>query len=509
MKPNALRNRYTGIIAGCVALMSGSLLHAAQYRVTLEEAVAVALEHNARMQISKEGVQIAEALYDQALSARYPSLDLEVTAMRMDEAPTFEMRGTATTSAAVAQQQLLSNAQFMDAVTATENMATGSTTPLLAESTAQGMIAGGMVNSQTIPIALDVKVAGRDTVLGRLNLMLPLYTGGRIGALIRQADLNRNISREGVRRARNEVIYDVRRYYYAAMLTRHLKQLADDTYERMNFIQDLTSELYQGGSMSVKKTDYLRSRLTVNLIDSFREQIASAVTMADAALAFSMGLSWDDELSLAETDFKAPEMDVPLKKMVEAAYRENPDFKTLKLAVDVAGAGVDEAFSGYLPQAALFANAQSIYNDYDYGIINDTTKDSWTLGVGIKWSLFNGMRTTAEVERQRRERLKMQHQELLLKGALALQVREAFTQMESSYRRFGVLRDAVALAAENRDLNTRAYQEEMVETKDVIEAQLLETFTEGDFYRAQHDHALARARADYVIGTALEEARHE
>lgn len=490
-----------------LSLVLTTTLFAQTKRVTLDEAITIALENNAQMKVSDTVVRIAETQYEQAMSAHYPTLDLDVVAMRLDEAPFFQMRGNAVTSAEVAQQQLLSNAQFMDTVDAAQAAAGGGIPSApTATQVAQGAIAAGAVGGSSYPIAMDVQMMGRDSIMSQLNLSLPLYTGGKITAITKQAKIAQDIAKEDKRRSRNQVIYDVKRYYYGAQLARQLKKLTSDTLERMRFTEELTSKLYQGGSMRVKKTDYLRSKLSVNMIASLHETLIAKETMAKSALINAMGLSWRDEVEVTDTSFATPSIDQTMATLVEDAYRFNPDYTTLRLAIDVHGAKIDESKSEYLPSVALMGNVQNIYNDYEYGVVNETTKNSWSIGVGLKWELFNGMRTVNKVEQSRLEKLKLEQQEILLQEGLALQVKQAFLQMQSSYRQFGILTEAVETARENRDLNTRAYQEDMVETKDVIEAQLFEAFTKADFYRSQHDHALARATVDYIVGAAIEQS---
>lgn len=492
------------MLAGAMALSLS--LYAGPKSVTLDEAIAIALQNNEQLKISDTAVKIAATQYEQAMSANYPTLDLEVAAMRLDEAPLFEMRGSAYTSAEAAQQQLLQNAGFIDAVAATQAGATGSPAPVpSATDVANGMIAAGQVGAISTPVALDAKMMGRDTVLSKLNLTLPLYTGGKISAITKQAKIAQSIADVDKRRSQNQVIYDVKRYYYAAQLTGQLRQLSEDTLERMRFTKDLTSRLYQGGSLRVKKTDYLRSKLSVNLIESLHETLVAKETMAKSALVNAMGLSWREQVEITDKVFEEPVMEKTMSSLVDDAYQFNPDYTTLKLAIDVHEAKIDESQSEYLPNVALMGSVQHIYNDYEYGLVNDTNKDSWMIGVGVKWELFNGLRTVNKVEQSRLEKLRLEQQEILLQEGLALQVKQAFLQMQSSQKQFVILQEASKTASENRDLNTRAYQEDMVETKDVIEAQLFEAFTEGDFHRAQHDHALARATVDYIVGKAIEQ----
>ena len=170
----------------------------------------------------------------------------------------------------------------------------------------------------------------------------------------------------------------------------------------------------------------------------------------------------------------------------------------------VQDAKIDEAKSDHMPTVAFVAGAQNMNNDYEYGVINQTNENSWNVGVALQWSLFNGMRTSNEVEQNKLEKLKLQQQESLLEDGLALQIKQAYEEMKSTYNKYKMLVDAVEVARENRDLNTRAYQEDMVETKDVIESQLFEALTEANYYRSQNDHAVARAKAELIVGNATE-----
>lgn len=488
MKKNVINK----IVLLCIA--TAVSLSGADYKVSLDEAIDIALKNNNKLKASQTSIKIAQTMYNQAMSAHYPTLDVEVSAMRMDEPPTFEMRGTTQ----VDNTNTIAMYNNLSAAAAADGAGTTSAT--------YAGIAASIPAQSKLPIEMEVQMAGRDTVISKVNAALPLYTGGKISAIVKQAGIAQKIAQEAKRRSTNEVIFDVKRYYYGVVLTKQLEQLSSDTLERMGFIRDLTSELYKGGSMNVKKTDYLRTKLSLNLIESMNERILEKEIMAKSALLFAMGLSHEDSVDVVETTLSAPKMDAMLKSLVENAYSFNPEFKTLKLAVDVYEAKIDEAQSDYLPTVGVMASAQNIYNDYEYGIVNDTNKNSWIIGVGVQWSLFNGMRTTNKVEQSRLEKLRLQQQELLLQEGIALQVKQAFMQIKSTYKQYNILSEAIDTAAQNRDLNARAYQEDMVETKDVIESQLFEAYTKADYYRCIHDHALARASADFIVGEALKDS---
>ena len=56
---------------------------------------------------------------------------------------------------------------------------------------------------------------------------------------------------------------------------------------------------------------------------------------------------------------------------------------------------------------------------------------------------------------------------------------------------------------ENRELNTRAYQHELVETEEVIRAQLLEALMCAQHYKARYDHIALQSQLNLIVGTEV------
>jgi hypothetical protein len=58
-------------------------------------------------------------------------------------------------------------------------------------------------------------------------------------------------------------------------------------------------------------------------------------------------------------------------------------------------------------------------------------------------------------------------------------------------------------ATENRDLNTRAYENELVETEKVIRAQLMEALMQAQHYKALYDHIALKSQLNLLVGTEV------
>jgi len=475
-----------GLIVSC------SILFAQKHIYSLDEAIQTALENKNSLKVSKTSVKIAQTLYKQAMSANYPKFDLNIMAMRIDEDPSYGMVGTTTV----------------------DNRLTKATAGHLASA---ALAAGDNENAAKylkitqgpdyiqLPINMKVKVMDRDSVIGQINMEYPIYVGGKIDSITTQAKIGKKIAQEDIKRTKSQIIFDVKKYYYSVVLSKQLKQLSNETLERMKFLENLTSRLYQGGSMHVKRTDYLRSKLSVNFIESLDERLSEKEEMAKSAFVNAMGLPWQTIVDVKDDALKKPKMTESMNRLIKNAYKFNPDYTTLNLAIDIKKAKIDESKSDNYPHIGLNASAQRVYNDYDYGMVNDANTKSWTIGIGAKWSLFNGFRTRNEIEQSKLEKLKLEQTKILLEEGLALQVKQAFLAMKSSYVQYNILKKAFNTSEQNRELNVRAYQEDMVETKEVVEAQILESYTKADFYRCVYDHAIAKAKLDLIIGNVIQE----
>jgi outer membrane protein TolC len=457
---------------------------APQQKLSLEDCIRIAMDKHQSLGVSDANVAMAEAQYQQAMSAYWPRIAAEVNASRADQDRTFSLQGQfdlppemgGALTSAVAQ----SNPQY-----------------------AQALQAGLAKPISAIPINMNVKLFDRDMVTSSLNLTYPIFTGMKREALVGQAEKGVKIAEEGRRKTSLEIVRDVKKYYYAAQFALQMEQLADDTLERFKALEDLTERLYQHGSMKVKKTDYLRAKTTTAITRTMRSEAQYARELAHEALGNAMGQEWEAGYSLADAGDASPLSD-GLKQLVDSAQTFNPDIQQLKLAVQISDDQITEARSGYYPMIGFQAEAHDIQTAYKTGLTNAVNRDGWTIGIGMQWSLFDGFQTTGKVNQAKAQQRKLESQQILLDQGIALQVKQQFLSIKSASAQTKDSKEAVGYASENRKLHVRAYQDELVETKDVIEAQIVETFAQGTHYRSRYALEMGLLSLEYLIGHNVE-----
>ena len=454
----------TGAALAISTLFSGNAWSAEVFQhLSLNQALEIALNNNLEKQISYQSALIAESQYQQALSARWPTINLQAGFQHRDQAPTF------------------TNPAMNIALPAPIPQTLGISTITVPEQT--------------------IKLFNQNTSTASLQLLYPLYTGGKISSMINQAGIGKEIAQEEMRRTALQVVRDVKRYYLAAQLTHELDNTAKKIHSELSNTRDLTKNLYEGGSGSVNKLDFLKTEMAVSYAKSVEIDFAGKHKIAIAALANTMGLSWDSQISV-DAPLKADKAhNAQLDTLVQQANEFNPQLGVLKLAVRASEEKINEARSAYFPQVALTADTTHYENGYDKGLANGTNKNIWTIGIGVTMPLFNGFLTEHQVSTAKLQSSQIQSKQKLVEQGVATLVKNLLIEYETAHQQIDVSEQAAQLADDHSDLTSRAFQIGASKREDMVHASILQAITQGNLLRAKHDQQLNLAELDYVLGS--------
>lgn len=439
--------------------------------LTLSRCIEIALEQNQKRRISKLAVDTAEYQHKQALSSLWPQLIFDAAYNRQDEDMNF----------------------IFPENTYNYNI------------TLPPMMGGATIAGQTTVPEQNVTVMDRESVVSKLNLTYPIFTGGLRSGAIEAAESNMEAAKQAMRRTELELVRDVQRMYYGAVLAQNLSDIGQETLTRLETTTELTERLFKEGAGSVTKLDYLRSKVVLESARSVVERLISNVALAKAALGNTMGLKWDTPFTLSETAIPIVEVDADLKKLVAGAYRFNPDWKQLAAGLDAAQALVQKERSGYWPKLALSGTLWRWDNNLNgEGLATEENQEGWSVGIGLQMPIFSGFMTTNKIREAKARLKKLEARQILLKEGLALQVKHGIIRLERSRK----IRDASAKAAgyakEHRQLAVRAYMNELISTEEVIESQIFEALAHAKSAIAQYENAAARFDIDYIIGQEVQ-----
>jgi outer membrane protein len=488
-------------LAAAVATAAGQAATApASTTLTLAKAIELARAHNSRALASGSGVEIAEARQQQARSALWPQVNANVSYTHYDQAPNFVFP-----SSSFAIPAMTIPIPSLPVTIPANAFGPGFPPVNVPLMTPSGAIP---IPSSAIQVPeQNVKLLDPDILLTTLEAIYPIYTGGLAQGRIAQAKAGAEAARQERRATDAEVVYDTTRAYYGVVLARQMLKTAGDTLARMEATMDLTESLYKNGSGRVKKTDWLRNKSMVETIRTLVIDLQGREQTARAALAalVEQGDAASLDVSDAELPFDAAPCDMP--SSLTRAASENPMVGQVTAGLRAADAGLKVARAGHLPKVGLFASASFLANGYDKGLATPENRVRLGVGVGVDVPLFQGFRVVGEQAEAKAAHKQLEQQLQLARTGIAFETTRACTDMTQTGQGVKSTSEALTAASENRELNLRAYQEDLVDTKDVIEAQLIEALLAGQHHKMLYDRLEAKARLDKLFGGATPAAK--
>lgn len=434
------------------------------YSLSLAECLKSAHEFNNSLSSANYNLEIAESQLGQTESASYPTLDLDIMATLMDQDPIYLMEGFDLQIPPISLGQLQLNLPPIHVPDQTQTL----------------------MDNKNVTVSV--------------NLLYPLYTGGKISSLQEQGNVGVEVAKEQIRKTNLQVNYDVSKLYFAAVLTKNLVQIAQDALDRMEATLELTESVYKNGSLKVTKIDYLKNKMFVENLRSILAQVQAKQSVVFAALKKEIGLKWDAELDVVDTQIPTSFNLLERGILIDQALVSNPDLVMTEHGLNYLNSKIEEMQSGHYPKVFLFGKFNQIFNSYDYGVVNKQNKTAFMIGLGVQFPIFHGFLISNQVEEAEARYKKMLEDKETYRDGITLKIQDLFFKIAKAKDQIKATEDAMNTAIENRELNERAYYADMVGVEDLIEAQILESMMRANYNKTLFDHIEATFELDYFLG---------
>lgn len=489
-------------IAGAL-LWSGALLALAadSQSLTLDQCLDTALHQNRRRPISQFALALAEAQHRQALAGYWPQVNVKAGYERLSDPLNFIF--PAESIPVPAQSVTVPGGAMVVTIPANAFAPGFPPSSIQMPVNFPGQTYKTPAQAFTVP-QQNVKVLEPNLASGSLEMKWLLWDGGMRKGLREQADAGVAMMRQEARRTDLEIVDSVTRMYWGAVLARQLRQIGEDTLARLEATRHLTETMYKEGAGKVTRADYLDNSIMVETLRAMVAGLEKNEAMSQAALANTMGLEWNAGVSPADQEIPFIPAPLDLQKLVGFSYQFNPDWGKLGDALHALEGAVTTARSGHYPKLALTGELHRMWNGgYNAGMATAQNKQGGSVGVGLEVPVFDGFLVRNQVSEAQARLHQLQQTQFLLKDGLALQIKDLFLTLDAAAKSGLASQAAMRSAQESRELNTRAYQEELVETEKVIRAQLMEALMSAQHLKARYDYAATRSQLSLTVGKEI------
>jgi len=429
-----------------VVLVSAPL--AAQSPLSLKDAIRMGLEKHPAVEASKAGEAQAESRIRQARSGHLPKLNYAESYQRSNN-PVFVF------------SSLLTQHQFTE-----QNF---------------------RIDTLNRPDALN-------NFQSQLTVDQPLYDAGQTRQAVRSANLMRSMAGETVRRTDIDVIMNITRAYYGAVLAAENLKVAEASVKSAQ--ADLErAEAVRGAGMATD-ADVLSIRVHLASVREQQIRAANDVEVARAALNDAMGVPLDTRFDLSTplspAQLAAPQLEQFEKEAVEA----RPEARQAALAGSLAETQAAAARSSLLPQV-MFRGAF----EADRQRFVTRGGANWFAGVSLRWNLFNGFADKARIEEAVAAERQARAQKQRAESGIRLQVRKAYLDLKAAQERLDVTAAAVAQAEESQRIIQNRYQNGLTTVTELLRSETALLAARTQRLAAIHDQRIAAATLLESTGT--------
>jgi outer membrane protein TolC len=489
--------------SGSAIAPAGASAASTERVLPLGQCIEIALRQSHKRPASRFGLAMAEAQHRQALAGYWPQVNFKAGYEKLNQPLNFIF--PASVMPVPSQSMTVAGGSAM--VTIPANFLA----PGFPPSAMQVPVTFPSQNIQTPAQNLlipqeNVKVLDDNVLSSSLDFKWLLYDGGMRSGYRQQSSGAIEMARQEVRRTDLEITDSVKRYYWGAVLAHQLRQLGEDTLARMEVTLKLTESLYKEGSGKVTKADYLDNDVMVETVRSMVAHLEENEKMAEAALSNTMGFNWTDSVRPQDSDIPFAPYTGNLEELVGTSYRFSPDWNKLDNALMAAEGAVTTARSDYQPKIALTGELHRWWNGgYSSGMATAENRAGWSTGVGLEIPVFNGFLTKNKIAEARALVGQLKENQFLLREGLGLQVKSLVMGLDAALKSDQATSRAMKSAQENSDLNTRAYENGLVDTEKVLRTQLVEALMSAQHYMARYEYTSLLSQLSLVVGTEVQQ----
>ena len=333
---------------------------------------------------------------------------------------------------------------------------------------------------------------GLDTFLvTTTKLTQPLTQLFKINEANEIAKADHKISESDKRKTELEIIFGVHQLYYGLLIAQKQKDAAQAA---LNAAQEGLRES-EDAVRSGNVLDVVETGSRVQLLQSRQLLLTAENQISDTTSELNdlLGLPLETVLDLAEINdsFPAPQT---LQQYLQEALSSNPELQAAKDNVEKATHAVSAARDEYIPDVSLFAS-----HTYQHGA-PFLENNMGMFGVQMTWDIFDWGSRKGVVGQRRAQLIQAQENVKRLQDSITVEITKVYRKLERTKLIVEVAGEAVVLQKENQRLSAKSMEAGVIKKAQYAESVAAVKKAEWEELQANLGYRLALAELDRIAG---------
>lgn len=336
-----------------------------------------------------------------------------------------------------------------------------------------------------------------------LNLIHPLYLGGKLLNSIKVAEKLLEIAEINLKKIKQDIKFKATDAYYSVVKAQRYLDLMKESHENAKIQLDHTKRLRDRGL--VKNTDVLRAEIQVL---NYKQKEAKA----ENSLEFVKNNLYNILGGVTAEDFEVPDHDLKyssdsknltdLGAFLSEAYLTRSELKQVEIRKQIYENNISIARSERLPHFSVRGLYGLKNSEYTASSIKYDQK-MWNIFVTGSLTLFNGFETQNKIDEIRADLKAIEVEENSLKRMIRMEVRKAFRDINEATDRLESAKRTVELAEENLNEIRLKYDRGISTDIEMTDAEILVTESKVSSLNALVNYRISMARMNRIVGKEI------
>lgn len=466
----------------------------AQRTLNLDSCRALALSNNKELRMSKEKVNAAHYQQKAAFTNFLPKIDMmgaymrtekEISLLSDDQKSAISNIGTAVAPMGQKLQQILSSDPSL-APLLTPLQSVMGTLPGALNQVGQGMVDA-------------LRTDTRNMFGGMVTLTQPIFMGGKIIAYNKITKFAEQLAESQHATELQDVILNTDQAYWQVISLVNKKKLAESFLELVKKLDSDVSKMVAEGVAT--KADELSVKVKVNEAEMTMTKVENGLSLSKMVLCQLCGIPLDTPIILADESMENITLpDTYIQGNVNTALSNREELKSLELASKIYRQKVNVTRSEFLPSVGLTAT----YLVTNPSLVNGFEKKMrgmWGVGMMVKIPVFHWGEGIYKVKAAKAEANIAQYKLDDVKEKVELQVTQATYKVNEATKKLAMAEKNMAKADENLRYANLGFQEGVIPTSNVLEAQTAWLSAQSGKIDAQIDVKMSEIYLNKSMGT--------
>ena len=338
-----------------------------------------------------------------------------------------------------------------------------------------------------------------------LTLSQPLYTWGKLNAAIRAAEVGLKTADEQLRLYRQAAYRDVTAAYYDILLAKDLHRLAQENRSQKQRHLDEATRKFSAGVATDYDVLAAEVASENTVPEVIRSENNVRMARERLRFLLAMGTEEVDVQGALEAPTHDRPVPATYDEALQIAGKRRPELSDLRLRIGIYDELVTIAAAENKPRLDLKGGAGWHWTSLnDPGPVRNADGAAWSAGLYVTFPFFDGFRTSGKVVQARSDLKTKQIEESKLLDAIALEVRQAEFSWQEAAKIFTALSGTVKQAERLVQMAEKGYEFGVKIRLEVDDAQLNLLQARSNLAKAERDYRVAQVNFLWSIGMAGE-----